>query len=63
MENYSSPNIEMIFKELKRAGANENQQIAGSLWIPSALMGAGRKSTPAKTADTRKQIEKMCRKH
>lgn len=58
MSGYSQPDFETLAAELKRAGADENGQIAGAYWISSALLGLGHKKTPTEDVERLKRAAK-----
>jgi len=58
MNKYSDPNPKKLMEELRRAGAGENGQIAGALWITSALNGIALPKATAQDADRLRKIQR-----
>lgn len=59
MKTYTPPSREKIRTELERAGADENGQVAGALWIVGALHGLRRPKTPADEAEKLRRLQKQ----
>jgi len=55
---YTTPDMSVLTEELKKAGADENIQIAGALWISAALLGIALPTTSANEAETFRKIQK-----